>query len=458
MKTDTNRTDSENEFSCFGSAELHADIAGTFLFDHAIDVQNINELSLCKHKNNSIKEEEYTNVQPIFSIEDELEVSDTTEMLNLAIDEICAEVIYPFIIYDTGVYKTTEQQCQSIGGRLLNPADVTQEIIQISVGVNQTCIKPDDGIVSWVHTNETFEKINFHECKALKKDGNIIDAACAKYIPCSICLVKNVRATLYGHNGNYFDHVFHLSISNGEGIWMGRQGSTIVRRGSNWLLTSPLHQTQLTLSNQSLPIGRRIWNSSFSDGGMQDRLLAFSRCTTFEFSCNDGTCLDINFRCDDIFQCKDLSDEVNCNVVKLSASYNEFYEPPPRPGEKIPTKLFYEAEVYHMGTITTDEGRAKIDLGITVSWYDPRLDFSNLKLGRKNFFPCEQVWKPSIRALTGRGDGSVLDTKTYEEQCYTTPKYQEPSRSMDDPWMSEYSFEKNILVSFINYISNSNLS
>lgn len=354
------------------------------------------------------------------------------------LEDLCKIERFPMILYNVGGYEKANQHCKSLGGHILTHLDITEEILKVSVGSNQTCRKNNE-IVSWVYTNESsYERLTYHMCKGLVFSGEVRHIACVKLLMCSICIVHKLRLTMYGHDGRYFDNVFHLKLLNGESTWFGSQKSVIKQVDFDWVVQSPLHATYLILHNETLPIGRKTWltNSVQHPDG---RLLTLSRCKTFEFSCDDATCISMKHRCDDAFTCVDLSDERNCDVLKVSSSYNEFYEPPPRPGETLPSILFYDTVVYHMGTITTDDGKARMDLGITVSWFDPRLDFVNLKKDKKNYFQCERVWKPSIRVVTGEGDGSVVATKFYEEQCFTVPRKQEPYRTFIDPFMSELS-------------------
>ena len=43
-------------------------------------------------------------------------------------------------------------------------------------------------------------------------------------------------------------------------------------------------------------------------------MLTFTVCRTTEFSCDDGQCIPIVLRCNDVINCRDSSDEKNCNV------------------------------------------------------------------------------------------------------------------------------------------------
>ena len=414
---------------CLASDEFHGDVALVEIFNRPLnELVNMGNYYPCKEANNSL-------FTPVLRFQNTWILRGEAKLSAYDIDDLCVVKIYPVVLYESGGYEKSEQHCISLGGEIPRAVDISEEILKISQGLLQTCRRNDD-FVSWIYTNNSFERETYHRCQGLLLSGEVRYIACVKMLTCSMCLIQNVRVTLYGHGGKYFDNVFHLKVSMGELVFLGRENTTIKPTGNNWIISSPLHITEYKLYSKTLPIGRLVWSSNhvdYPDG----RLLTLSRCKTFEFSCNDGMCISISHRCDDKFQCSDLSDEKNCDVIDLSASYNEFYEPPPRPGEKFPSTLHYDTEVYHMGTITTDEGKARMDLGITVSWFDPRLDFVNLKKNKKNYFLCGKVWKPSIRVVTGQGDGSVVATTFYEEQCYIYPKHQEPKRSMSDPWMSK---------------------
>ena len=64
-----------------------------------------------------------------------------------------------------------------------------------------------------------------------------------------------------------------------------------------------------------------------NEGQPYNLTLKLSGCLEDEFTCNDGQCIDINTRCDQINDCRDESDEQECQLLVLNKGYNR--EVPP---------------------------------------------------------------------------------------------------------------------------------
>ena len=56
--------------------------------------------------------------------------------------------------------------------------------------------------------------------------------------------------------------------------------------------------------------------------------LTLSTCTTNQFTCNDGHCIEIDLRCNGDSNCDDQSDEVGCKSILVDESYVKD-DPPP---------------------------------------------------------------------------------------------------------------------------------
>ena len=55
-----------------------------------------------------------------------------------------------------------------------------------------------------------------------------------------------------------------------------------------------------------------------------------------DFTCNDGNCVDLSGRCDEIYNCFDMSDEENCKMVEV------------RPNRMIPIINADNNEITHL--------------------------------------------------------------------------------------------------------------
>lgn len=62
-------------------------------------------------------------------------------------------------------------------------------------------------------------------------------------------------------------------------------------------------------------------------GQASTRELKLTSCTEGNFSCDDGKCGKMEERCDQVLDCRDKSDEVNCNILVLEKSYRKSVPP-----------------------------------------------------------------------------------------------------------------------------------
>ena len=71
----------------------------------------------------------------------------------------------------------------------------------------------------------------------------------------------------------------------------------------------------------SFTLGRHNWtirgDNDCSSGDTQITELKMSGCQENEFTCNDGQCVRMEQRCNQLPDCRDKSDEKNCHILVL---------------------------------------------------------------------------------------------------------------------------------------------
>ncbi|XP_069938816.1 uncharacterized protein [Cherax quadricarinatus] len=411
---------------CVGGCDQHhtleADVAGVTVWRRTLGAEILKNISGC-HPHQRLHFDQVINLR--------WSVFGNVSLRSYSRRNLCLSIPRVVVIQAAGTYARHQSVCQALGGTLAFSTELTT--LGVARGFSDTC-GDTSGLMAWLREDRRVSeagKTNTEKCPALSV-GSRDWVSCELQLKCAMCQVPNtLMYILYGHNGKLFDHNYFIPADTRSLQFRGLGESEIIRKGQGWLLRSTLHLTEWLLEEADMPVGRQKWNV-----GSQMVVLTLTICRTIEFACDDGQCVPHTARCDDIVHCNDGSDEVDCRVVERPSSYDLINPPPSRPGEAVPLHLNYHIDVYNLNDVTTKEGVASMDLGITVSWFDPRLKFLNLKEGIKNYFPCELVWTPRVRALSGRGHGTVLTSNNYEKFCYAYSNDQTELRPLHDPLMS----------------------
>jgi hypothetical protein len=101
-------------------------------------------------------------------------------------------------------------------------------------------------------------------------------------------------------------------------------------------------------------------------------------CRENEFTCSDGSCLNMEQRCDGKAECEDGSDEQVCETIVSFSGYNRFLVSDPIGDE--PT-LIINVSVVISKIITIDENTGYFNIKMTSvrNWFNPQLKYQNLK-------------------------------------------------------------------------------
>ena len=102
-----------------------------------------------------------------------------------------------------------------------------------------------------------------------------------------------------------------------------------------------------------------------------------------EFTCNDGQCVRMEKRCDQLPDCDDLSDEEGCQLFSLAKGYNKVVPPYTRVSyfDKtiVPVEIDVSIKLLKMMGIDERENSIDLQFEIILEWKDHRITYNNLK-------------------------------------------------------------------------------
>ena len=188
-----------------------------------------------------------------------------------------------------------------------------------------------------------------------------------------------------------------------------------------------------TTGYNSHALGRHTWTISGNTRkfGKNSYVadLKLTLCSEEEFTCRDGDCVKMDQRCDQIPNCKDSSDEIECQTVILDHGYRKDIPPIhpilnlrnprdsvfPSLGKTSTTSttskmleaflpLDLEIEISNIKVVSMEMDEAQhyitFQFKISLTWRDQRVNFHNLKhdesLNALSSEEIEQIWLPLL--------------------------------------------------------------
>ena len=313
--------------------------------------------------------------------------------------------------------------CSAHGGQLVTPRSLeeNENIIDLLRKHETTCMEQqptnpaNSGIILWLglvkkdsvwfnlNANGKMEAFNYTNwgnkpdsliatnCTYIRNDGKWEFqswASCLNLQLCTICrIIGNPVFTVNGVcNWNEFDFNYYLSTNENNEIdyYEGYKVSNIVKINNSWEFVSKRGSNAFAKIYQEIgnyPTGRKVWNIFDPMCGVKTKevgKLSMSRCIFgHEFTCDSGTCIEIDKRCDQIKDCEDGSDEENCNFVRFSKTYSKVIPPEPSNTSK-PLDILTYVKIISIDTIDTINMHIGLTLDIHMKWKDSRLTYANL--------------------------------------------------------------------------------
>ena len=332
--------------------------------------------------------------------------------------------------------------CMAHGGQLITPRSLEEnnKVVNVLEKHKDNCMEEypanpaNTGIIVWlglVKLDSVWYKINENgqttrlnytnwgnkpdtiiatNCTYIRNDGKWefqSTESCVNLQLCTICKISgNPIFTINGVcDWNEFDFNYYLVTNENNTIdyYEGYKVSNIVKKNNSWEFFSKRGRNTNAKIHQYIgdyPVGRTDWKVYDPMCGiekMETKKLSMSRCKFgFEFTCNSGNCIALEKRCDQIKDCEDGSDELNCNLIHLPKTYVKVI--PPEPVNKSePLAIQTLIEIISIDTIDTINMHIGLTLDIHMKWMDSRLTFANLiPNSQNNLLPIvvRQIWIP----------------------------------------------------------------
>ena len=131
--------------------------------------------------------------------------------------------------------------------------------------------------------------------------------------------------------------------------------------------------------SQLWPTGVYTWHVSEGIcGHVHSRQLLLSSCEDSEFTCGDGTCVELSEKCDGVPDCGDDSDEKDCSIIQYPESRQYIPTLPPIARDD-PAVVEVSVNIANIANVkeTNLQWIVKMDLGLR--WFEPRLSWRYLR-------------------------------------------------------------------------------
>ena len=171
-----------------------------------------------------------------------------------------------------------------------------------------------------------------------------------------------------------------------------------------WVLNVP--GTNVTgrsrAAHASFTLGKHNWtiegDKGCSGGEEYVTELKMSGCQDGHFTCSDGECVSMELRCNQLPDCRDKSDERNCDILVLEEGYNK--RVPPIHDAHKNLNVSVAIELLKLVDINEEDYSIEIQFEISLMWMDNRAIFHNLKqsdsLNALSQEDIEKLWLPKV--------------------------------------------------------------
>ncbi|XP_071514430.1 uncharacterized protein [Panulirus ornatus] len=196
-------------------------------------------------------------------------------------------------------------------------------------------------------------------------------------------------------------------------VFEGIGKSQILKENETWIwidTTSNSTFGRLEDIDPNFPMGRRWWvlaEGVCSEDSEDRRQLLLTTCPEKHFTCDDATCVLLEYRCDRKYDCRDRSDENDCQFIVFPEDYTRDISPKARGISKDSVLITLDFRIETV-VVETESMKMTLSFVFAMIWSDERLNYQNLKVKEsENEVPLSIVrslWTPLVRFMNTDGN------------------------------------------------------
>ncbi|XP_037783903.1 uncharacterized protein LOC119580071 [Penaeus monodon] len=212
--------------------------------------------------------------------------------------------------------------------------------------------------------------------------------ACEEY-PRNIHFVARQKASGEFHFRGYSSYMIMRNDTDGRWVWWDRQRNEVV--------------AVLSESESGFPMGRHSWVLRRPACGKippVEHTLLLTPCEAGNFSCDDATCIPLYQRCDLKFDCRDKSDESDCELVQFPPVYRPDLPPSDvasAASEPLPVGV---CMVLESANVISSTMMINTNYNLSLTWREGRVNYLNLNkdytLNRVPYNIMRKLWVPTV--------------------------------------------------------------
>ena len=154
-------------------------------------------------------------------------------------------------------------------------------------------------------------------------------------------------------------------------------------------------------------LGKNSWSISGDSeechsGKPYTTKLKLTGCAEGSFTCDDGQCIRMVERCNQVPDCRDKSDENGCQLIVFENNYNKNIPPIGRAadGSTVSTQVGISINLMKVVEIEEVEHSIHLQFEINLQWRETRVKYQNLKektsLNALSDADIEKLWLPLL--------------------------------------------------------------